>query len=104
MLNRGRAVILGGRARLGRPPEITGTRRGRCARGRRIWQAGSTVQRQRALAGAAEAGADRRARGLSESDAHAVSWAAALGVSGPRLLAAGCGGRAGWGERELGLP
>ena len=49
-------------------------------------------------------GADRRARGLSESDARAVSWAAALGVSGPRLLAAGCGGRAGWGERELGLP
>jgi len=63
----------GGRARLGRPPEITGTRRGRCARGRRIWQAGSTVQRQRALA---EAGADRRARGLSESDARAVSWEA----------------------------
>jgi hypothetical protein len=76
MLNRGRAVILGGRARLGRPPEITGTRRGRCARGRRIWQAGSTVQRQRALAEAAEAGADRRARGLSESDARAVSWEA----------------------------
>ena len=76
MLNRGRAVILGERARLGRPPEITGTRRGRCARGRRIGQAASTVQRQRALAEAAEAGADRRARGLSESDARAVSWEA----------------------------
>ena len=76
MLNRGRAVILGERARLGRPPEITGTRRGRCARGRRIWQAGSTVQRQRALAEAAEAGADRRAQGLRESDARAASWEA----------------------------
>ena len=55
MLNRGRAVILGGRARLGRPPEITGTRRGRCA-ARKVeltggpgWQRGEGATRAWAL-------------------------------------------------------
>ena len=71
MLNRGRAVILGGRARLGRPPEITGTRRGRWARGRRSWQLGPRRQRQRALAGVAELGADRWARGRGEGEGDA---------------------------------